>query len=79
MIVERIYLPSIEFSNAMNAVTDKSVNQSQLAKVYADCISSDPGMKHIDWTALNKAILARWPKGLERVKEKAWKELECRR
>ena len=28
---------------------------------------------NVDWTAINAAVVARWPKGLEYIKTKAWK------
>lgn len=76
--IERIYHPSVDFSNAMNAVADKECTQNVMAGFYADCLrcAAIHGMKSIDWQALNEAITKRWPKGLNRVKEMAWKESE---
>jgi hypothetical protein len=43
--------------------------QKQIAQTYAlGMLSSWP----TDWKRVNSAILARWPKGLERVKKMAW-------
>lgn len=43
--------------------------QKQVAQSYAlGLLSSWP----TDWARVNKAILAKWPKGLNRVKEMAW-------
>lgn len=45
------------------------VSQKSVAKTYALGLrSSWP----TDWAKVNAMILARWPKGLERVKEMAW-------
>jgi len=44
-------------------------NQRQVAQTYALALrSSWP----TDWARVNAAIVARWPKGLNRVKEMAW-------
>lgn len=43
--------------------------QRQIAQTYALGIrSSWP----TDWGRVNRAILAKWPKGLERIKKMAW-------
>ena len=45
------------------------LNQKQIAQTYALALrSSWP----TDWTRVNKAILAKWPRGLERIKKMAW-------
>lgn len=44
-------------------------SQRQIAQTYALAIrSSWP----TDWQRVNAAILAKWPKGLERIKKLAW-------
>ena len=44
-------------------------NQRQIAQTYALALrSSWP----TDWAKVNAMILARWPKGLTRIKEMAW-------
>lgn len=44
-------------------------NQRQIAQTYALALrSSWP----TDWAKVNALILARWPKGLTRIKEMAW-------
>ena len=44
-------------------------NQRQIAQTYALAIrSSWP----TDWPRVNKAITAKWPKALERIKRMAW-------
>lgn len=44
-------------------------NQRQIAQTYALGLrSSWP----TDWAKVNAAILAKWPKGLTRIKEMAW-------
>jgi hypothetical protein len=47
--------------------------QDSVAKTYALALrSSWP----TDWGRVNRAILARWPKGLKRIKESAWRKVE---
>lgn len=44
-------------------------NQKQISQTYALALrSSWP----TDWAKVNALILARWPKGLTRIKEMAW-------
>ncbi|MDA0991659.1 MAG: hypothetical protein O3A51_13030 [Verrucomicrobia bacterium] len=44
-------------------------NQRQIAQTYALAVrSSWP----TDWAKVNAMILAKWPKGLERIKKMAW-------
>lgn len=47
---------------------EKGLNQRQIAQTYALALrSSWP----TDWLRVNNAILTRWPKGLNRIKEMA--------
>lgn len=73
--IELIYNSSIMFSNAINAVKDKSCNQKLMAVFYADCIIATQGRQEFrhKWAELNSFISDRWPKGLERIKKMAWK------
>ena len=49
---------------------DAGMTQKQVAETYAmGLVSSWP----TDWAVVNAAITKRWPKGLNRVKEMAWK------
>lgn len=53
------------------------MTQKQIAQTYAMALvirSEKP-----DWLRINNAILAKWPKGLTRVKEMAWKIVEQKR
>lgn len=43
--------------------------QRQVAQTYALALKSS---WPTDWARVNAAIVARWPKGLNRVKEMAW-------
>ena len=46
------------------------MTQKRVAETYAmGLVSSWP----TDWAKVNATILAKWPKGLNRVKEMAWK------
>lgn len=44
-------------------------NQKEVAKTYALALRK---MDSVDWKRINQAIMDRWPKGLERVKNLAW-------
>lgn len=44
-------------------------NQKEVARTYALALRT---MDSVDWKRINKAIVGRWPKGLERVKNLAW-------
>jgi len=47
----------------------QGLTQRQIAQTYALALrSSWP----TDWRRVNEAIVARWPKGLERIKTMAW-------
>ena len=77
---ERIFIASIEQSNAINAASDKECNRDFMASCYMDCIIADQQAKRqgkigVDWVAINNAIMARWPKGLNYVKVLAHKKL----
>lgn len=47
--------------------------QKSVALSYAFGLRSDAAGIPIDWKRINAAIVARWPKGLARVKERAWR------
>lgn len=81
-MIERIFIASIEQSNAINAAADKGCNRQLMASCYMDCIIADEqardrGGKRVDWIAVNNAILVRWPKGLDYIKKLAWKKLNA--
>jgi hypothetical protein len=44
---------------------------TQVALTYA-CAIRDEYLVPVDWKRANAAIVARWPRGLERVKKLAW-------
>jgi hypothetical protein len=74
--IERIYIASVEQSNAINAANDNECTRDVMAGFYRDCIIADkihPENGRVDFKAVNQAILQRWPKGLNYIKEKAWK------
>jgi hypothetical protein len=78
--IERVYHPAIDQSNALGAAKDKGVTREAMAAFYADLIlcADELGYSSIDWKTVNAAIVARWPKGLEFIKEAAWKILRSR-
>ncbi len=45
------------------------LTQRQIAQTYALAMKSS---YPTDWARVNAAIVARWPKGLERIKKMAW-------
>ena len=52
---------------------EKALTQKSVALTYAMAMRSEAaGADKPDWKRINAAILARWPKGLTRVKERAW-------
>ena len=54
---------------------EKVFTQESVALTYALAMR-DETLVPVDWKRANAAILARWPKGLDRVKRLAWKRLE---
>lgn len=72
MPFERIYIASVEQSNAINAAADPECTRDQMAEFYADCLRVRDG---VDWAAVNAAILKRWAKGLNYIKTRAWKKV----
>lgn len=78
MTIERIYISSIDQSNAISATECKEVTRDDMAQLYAGCIVSDElarrdNRQRVDWVKVNEAITRRWPKGLIYIKKKAWK------
>lgn len=52
---------------------EKALTQKSVAMTYALAMSAEKHGVPVDWKRANAAIAARWPKGLVRVKELAWK------
>lgn len=52
---------------------DKAMHQRDVALTYALAIQGAAKGEEYDWGRMNRAIIARWPKGLQRVKALAWK------
>lgn len=48
---------------------EKGLSQRQIAQTYALGLRSS---YKTDWKKVNAMILARWPKGLDRIKAMAW-------
>lgn len=65
-------MPEIEIACVESVIENEikqGCNQRQIAQTYALALrSSWP----TDWAAVNAMILAKWPKGLKRIKELAW-------
>lgn len=77
--IERIWHPSVEKSNCLNAIAEKDATQAVVAGFYADCIICNMiHMGQLSFLEINLAITKRWPKGLERVKNMAWRIVEKR-
>ena len=74
---ERIYDPECEASNAVNAAADPECTRDAMASFYADCIRATLAGP-VDFARVNRAVLARWPRGLLYVKRRAWREVERR-
>jgi hypothetical protein len=75
---ERVYIPSNEQSNALTAAADPACTRETMAGFYAGLIrcAQVHGADSIDFSAVNRAILARWPAGLVWIKRRAWKLVE---
>jgi hypothetical protein len=70
---------SFQLVNAASVVESEiaaGLQQKDIALTYALAMRSEDGGEKQDWPRMNNAILARWPKGLERVKTMAWKIAE---
>lgn len=52
----------------LSEIADKAFSQKDVALTYYFCMTNS---RPVDWTVINAAILARWPKGLIRVKQMA--------
>jgi hypothetical protein len=63
----------IERECAEPALTQKSV-----ALTYALAMHAESHGVPVDWPRANAAIRSRWPKGLARVKEMAWKHIRAK-
>lgn len=59
-IIERVYFPECEFSNAVNALKEPDITKKRFAGFYADCVISDPKAHAIDWRKLDGLIVERW-------------------
>jgi hypothetical protein len=58
---------------------ERRAAEDQAAREYADRIRRDAGGSLLDWTAYNRAIIARWSlSALLRVKARAWRIVEGR-
>jgi hypothetical protein len=53
---------------------DPAMKQRDVALTYSLAIRDESAVP-VDWKRVNAAILSRWPKGLQRVKERAWRLL----
>lgn len=53
---------------------NRALKQRDVALTYALAMR-DQDLVPVDWKRANAAIAARWPKGLVRVKQLAWKRL----
>lgn len=59
-------------------LADRKTRQWEVAELYADLIGMERRGTLLDWTRVNAAITARWPRGLKRVKQMAWRIVEGR-
>lgn len=63
---------TFELTHIENAIENEiaqGCNQRQIAQTYALGLKSS---WPTDWAKVNAMILAKWPKGLERIKKMAW-------
>jgi hypothetical protein len=52
----------------------RETKQADVALTYALALR-DESLVAVDWARMNAAIRNRWPRGLNRVKEMAWKKI----
>lgn len=58
----------------LEELTQKGITQDSVAITYAFIMAQEGNAA--DWPKLNAAIRAKWPKGLVRIKQRAWKQIE---
>jgi len=56
----------------LGEIADPRMHQRDVAMTYRLAMLSSERAS-IDWAKVNQAILKRWPKGLTRIKEMAWR------
>jgi hypothetical protein len=69
---------TIEMHNPQRQLLEEvklpGITQDSVALTYAFIMAQEGNSA--DWPKINQAIIARWPKGLNRVKKIAWKQME---
>jgi hypothetical protein len=66
--------PNAREAEFLTALSIRKMSQEDAAHAYACLIANDFSL--VNWPRVNDAIRERWPKGLVRVKTKAWKIIE---
>lgn len=66
---------SIPQQQILGEIADARLRQRDIAMTYG-LIMKLGQQNEVDWAAINTAIQNRWPKGLARIKEMAWKFAE---
>lgn len=66
-MTERFELADVE--DVIENEIAQGLTQKQIAQTYALALKSS---WPTDWGRVNRAIMAKWPKGLKRIKEMAW-------
>ena len=56
----------------LTEIETKACTRDDVAKTYSFLLLQRAYGKEGDWPTINKAISARWPKGLRYIKTKAW-------
>lgn len=69
--------PMIPLEEGIEMLIAEGATQQEIAEIYATGIQQRNRTK-IDWGRINAAIFGRWPMGLTRIKEMAWKIAEAR-
>lgn len=58
----------------LHAIADHSNKQRDVARLYARLLPlRGVAVPVVDFPAVNRAIMGRWPRGLPRIKEMAWR------
>ena len=58
----------------LSEIADPAMTRDDVAKTYGLALDLVPATAHTDWSAVNRAIIARWSRSaLEYIKGKAWR------
>ena len=71
-----MYITMGDPENQILREIEEGHTQKSIALTYAFCIRDHQNV--VDWPKINRSIISRWSRsGLKRVKQMAWKLMEC--